>query len=249
VPKSISYFMPDFATSRPPVGDYFAAGAENSAIAGEAGLLGPRPAREPFSSRRDYVIRAAIHAMSHSCQPDAPSRIADELLVVRCQLGESDAFDTLIELWHRPLWVYIRRMAGRDEDAQDILQDVWLRVIRGIPRLRDGSRLRGWLFGITRRALMDRLRKQYAAPAHDSLDGDDVSVQPDLIDREADLRALDAALEAMPLGEREVLTLFYLRDLSLNELAETLGIPVGTAKSRLFRARQMLRTRMERQEP
>jgi DNA-directed RNA polymerase specialized sigma24 family protein len=43
-------------------------------------------------------------------------------------------------------------MAGPDEDAQDILQDVRLRVIRGIPRLRDGSRLRGWLFGITRRA-------------------------------------------------------------------------------------------------
>jgi RNA polymerase sigma-70 factor (ECF subfamily) len=171
------------------------------------------------------------------------------LLVVRCQLGEPEAFEELIARWHGPLWAYIRRMVPRDQDARDMLQDVWLRVIRGIPRLRDGSRLRAWLFGITRRALMDRLRRQYAAPAHDALDREDVPFEPDSADREADLVALEAALEALPFGDREVLTLFYLRDLSLNELAETLGIPVGTVKSRLFRARQLLRARMERQEP
>ena len=184
----------------------------------------------------------------HSREQDAPDRLADELLVVRCQLGEPEAFDTLIGRWHRPLWTYIRRMTGRDEDAQDILQDVWLRVIRGIPRLRDGTRLRGWLFGITRRVLMDRLRRQYAAPAYEVLDDDHGQVLFDPIDREPDFVALEAALEGMPFGEREVLTLFYLRDLSLNDMAETLGIPVGTVKSRLFRARQTLRTTIERQE-
>ena len=184
----------------------------------------------------------------HAIEQDQSGRDADELLVVRCQLGEAEAFDTLINRWHRPLWTYIRRMTGRDEDAQDILQDVWIRAIRGIPRLRDGTRLRGWLFGITRRALMDRLRRQYAAPAHDVLDDDQAFVSFDSVDREADFVALEAALDAMPLGEREVLTLFYLRDLSLNDMAETLGIPVGTVKSRLFRARQTLRTRMERHE-
>ena len=76
-----------------------------------------------------------------------PSRAADELLVVRCQLGEPDAFDALIARWHGPLWRYIRRMTGHDEEAQDIEQEVWLRVIRGIARLQDGSRLRGWLLG------------------------------------------------------------------------------------------------------
>jgi RNA polymerase sigma factor (sigma-70 family) len=139
-------------------------------------------------------------------------------------------------------------MTGRDEDAQDILQDVWIRVIRGIPRLRDRTRLRAWLFGITRRVLMDRLRRQYAAPAHDVLDDDELSVPFDATDHEADFVALEAAVDALPLGEREVVTLFYLRELSLNDMAETLGIPVGTVKSRLFRARQTLRTNMERQE-
>jgi RNA polymerase sigma factor (sigma-70 family) len=186
--------------------------------------------------------------MSQPSDRDTPSRAADEFLVVRCQLGEPDAFDALIARWHHPLWIYIRRMTGSDPDAQDILQDVWLRTIRGISRLRDGSRLRGWLFGITRRALMDRLRRHYSMPPSSPLDGEDVPSDPEPIDREADLEALEAALETMPLGEREVLTLFYLRDLSLAELAEALSIPVGTVKSRLFRARQMLRTRMERRK-
>ena len=177
------------------------------------------------------------------------SRAADDLLVVRCQLGEPDAFDALIARWHGPLWQYLRRMTGRDDEAQDLLQDVWLRVIRGIARLRDGSRLRGWLFGIARRALMDRLRREYAAPATSDVDSGDLVAEPEAIDNEADLAALERALDTLPAVERDVLTLFYLRDLSLAELGDVLNVPVGTVKSRLFRARKLLRAAMlERSE-
>lgn len=91
-----------------------------------------------------------------------PTSTENELLAVRCQLGEAAAFDELITRWHGPLWGFVRRLAGDDEAAREILQDVWVRVIRGIPRLRDGSKLRAWLFGIARRTVMDRLRDQYA---------------------------------------------------------------------------------------
>jgi RNA polymerase sigma-70 factor (ECF subfamily) len=170
-----------------------------------------------------------------------PSRAADELLVIRCQLGDPEAFDALIARWYPPLWRYVRRMAGRDEDAQDVLQDVWLRVFRGIARLRDGARLRGWLFGIARRTLMDRLRRAYAAPVLTDVDPGDLVAEAEPVDAEADLAALDAGLDALPAGDRELLTLFYLRDLSLAELAEALAVPIGTVKSRLFRARKLLR--------
>ena len=182
-------------------------------------------------------------------QPDdpTPSRSADELLVVRCQLGEPEAFDDLIALWHAPLWLFIRRMSGQDEEAQDILQDVWLRVIRGIARVRDGSRLRGWLFGIARRVLMDRLRRQYAVPPASEVDTEDLAAESDPPDRDSDLEALDAALETLPLIEREVLTLFYLRDLSLVEIADALDIPIGTVKSRLFRARRLARAALQKE--
>ena len=183
--------------------------------------------------------------MPHPVDPDDFSRTADELLAVRCQLGEPDAFDALIARWHRPLWLYIRRMTGHDHEAEDVLQEVWLRVIRGIAKLRDGSRLRGWLFGIARRVLMDRLRRQYVAPPLDDLDAVDPAADAEAIDREADLAALDLALDTLPLAERDLLTLFYLRDLSLAELAETLDVPVGTVKSRLFRARNLLRAAIQ----
>ena len=171
----------------------------------------------------------------------------DELLVVRCQLGEPEAFDDLIARWHGPLWQYIRRMTGRDEEAQDTLQDVWLRVIRGIARLRDGSRLRGWLFGITRRVLMDRLRRQYAMPPASEVSTDALAAEPEASDREESFEALDTAIETLPLIEREILMLFYLRDLSLAEIADALYIPIGTVKSRLFRARRMARAVIEKE--
>jgi RNA polymerase sigma-70 factor (ECF subfamily) len=186
--------------------------------------------------------------VSQDQSPDSVSadRAADELLVVRCQLGESDAFDALIGRWHQPLWSYIRRMAGRDADAQDLAQEVWIRVIRGIPRLRDGSRLRGWLFGIARRVLMDRLRRAYATPSTAEVEVDTLPAEATAsMELEADLALLDDTLTALPVTEREVLTLFYLRDLSLAELAEAVGVPIGTVKSRLFRARRMLRAAMQ----
>ena len=78
----------------------------------------------------------------------------DEWLVVRCQLGERQAFDELIEQWSGPVWKYVRRLTGSDDAADDVVQNVWLRVLRGMHKLRDGSKLRAWLFGIARRTLI-----------------------------------------------------------------------------------------------
>jgi RNA polymerase sigma factor (sigma-70 family) len=136
-------------------------------------------------------------------------------------------------------------LTGDEAAADDIAQDVWLRVLRGIGRLRDGSKLRPWLFGIARNAVMDRLRVQYAAPAMSDVDVMDVAAVDRSDDLEEELAAMERELTQLPVVEREVLTLFYLKELSLGEVAEVLGIPVGTVKSRLFRARQLLRREMD----
>ena len=172
-----------------------------------------------------------------------PTSTEDELLAVRCQLGEAAAFDDLIARWHGPLWGFVRSLSGDDEAAREILQDVWVRVIRGIPRLRDGSKLRAWLFGIARRTVMDRLRDQYARSPPVDVDVDEIpseTAADDIHDREA----LEDALGRIPLVEREAVTLFYLQELSLSEIAEALNVPVGTVKSRLFRGRRLLRQHM-----
>jgi len=110
--------------------------------------------------------------------------------------------------------------------------------------LREPARLRAWLFGIAHRALIDRFRQQYAEPPGVPVDDVDLA-EPDSRDDAAEaLELLHEELHRLPLIEREVLVLFYLEELTLAQLAEALGIPVGTVKSRLFRARGLLRQQL-----
>jgi RNA polymerase sigma factor (sigma-70 family) len=168
--------------------------------------------------------------------------LEDEWIAVRCQLGERAAFDELIERWHGPIGQYVRNLSD-DDAAQDIAQDIWLRVLRGIGRLRDPAKLRAWLFGIAHRTWIDTLRRKYAVVVAD-LDEVDQHDLPDPMvpeELEQELTALEHELSRLPAIEREALTLFYLRELSLHEIAQALDIPIGTVKSRLYRARRMLR--------
>lgn len=170
---------------------------------------------------------------------------ADELLAIRCQLGEREAFDQLIARWHEPLWRYLRRLANHDDVAADLTQDTWIRVMRGIAGLREPASVRPWLFGIARRVAMDRLRLKYSRPPPEDVDLERLAAPPDDTQPEADLAALDLAMAALPLADREALTLFYLRELSIHDMAALLQIPEGTIKSRLFRARQALRRELD----
>jgi RNA polymerase sigma factor (sigma-70 family) len=178
--------------------------------------------------------------------PTDRERERDELLAIRCQLGEHAAFDTLIERWHLPLWKYVRRLAGNDDQAAEALQDTWLRVLRGFPRLRDPARIRPWLFGIARRVMMDRLRGEYRRPPHESLETlEDVLVTEEFEALPA-FEPLLAEVAHLPVIEREAVVLFYVEDLTLAEVADVLDVPEGTVKSRLFRARRLLREQLQR---
>ena len=182
----------------------------------------------------------------------SPNDAAVELLAVRCQLGETDALDELVRRWHLPLWKYVRRLADDDSTAEEVLQDVWLRIVHGLPDLRQPSRLVAWMFRIARYASLDRLRGRYAQRDAlgtdadlelDRLEGDDAHVGLDELADE--LEELRHGLIALPMVEREVLTLFYLRELGLRQVAEVLEVPVGTVKSRLHRARNLLRAQLQ----
>src|SRR5687767_11014954 len=168
----------------------------------------------------------------------------DAILGVRCQLGEVEAFDELVGRFHPALYSYARRLTGGDDAASDAVQDIWVRVVRGLPGLREPERLRAWIFSIAHRTLMDRLRERYSDREVTGVGITETAAEPEDLTAEEQSVAVHAALESMPLIEREILTLFYLRELSLSEIAAALDVPIGTAKSRLFRARKLLRTRM-----
>nr|BFE57389.1 sigma-70 family RNA polymerase sigma factor [Dactylosporangium thailandense] len=162
--------------------------------------------------------------------------MTDERLVVRCQLGERDAFAELVRAWHDPIWSYVRRMLP-PAVTDDVAQEVWVAVLRGLPRLRDPARFTPWLFTIARRAVTNRLREEYARPEEPLSD----VASPDAVAEVLDRTELAGALSALPPREREILILFYLQDLSLETCAEICAVPIGTVKSRLNRARRLLR--------
>ncbi|MEU4563093.1 sigma-70 family RNA polymerase sigma factor [Actinoplanes sp. NPDC023936] len=159
----------------------------------------------------------------------------DARLVVRAQLGDRRALAELVGHWHEPLWRYVRRMTP---NADDVTQQAWAAALGSLPRLREPERFAPWLFTIARRAVMNQLRQGYGSP--DPLESD----LPDGRDPLAgvlDRAQIAEGLDGLPPPEREVIELFHLQDLSLQECAEILAVPVGTVKSRLHRARRLLR--------
>ena len=168
----------------------------------------------------------------------------DALLAVRCQLGQPDAFDELVGRFHPALSTYARRLTGSDDAAADAVQEIWLRAVRALPQLREPERLRSWLFGIAHRTLMDRFRQQYATQEITGVDLEAAAAQPEDLTVEERSVAVEAALSALPFLDREILTLFYLEELTLLEISNALAVPIGTVKSRLFRARHSLRAAM-----
>lgn len=166
----------------------------------------------------------------------------DGLLVVRCQLGEREAFRELVRVWHAPLWRYVRGMVSSPHLADDLTQEAWVAVVRGLPRLRQPERFAPWLFTIARRAVADHLRQAYQAPETS------VEVAGAVVDNDDSLGGVlttmqvEVGLTGLPPLEREVLILFHLQDLPLAACAEVLGVPPGTVKSRLHRARLLLRS-------
>ncbi len=168
--------------------------------------------------------------------------MTDELLVVRAQLGEHAALAEVLARWRMPVWIYVRRMLGADQ-ADDVTQEIWLAVVRGLPRLKDPGRFAPWLFTIARRSVTDRLRGKYAQAEKASGDGDMVVEDP--AEAIVDRAALVGVLSDLPVPEREILILFYLEDLPVEDCADICQIPAGTVKSRLNRARRLLREQLE----
>lgn len=173
---------------------------------------------------------------------------ADQLLVVRCQLGERAAFDDLIRRWSGSLHRYALKLSNDPELADDLTQEVWLRALQGLGKLREAAQFRAWLFGIAHRTFMDRLRSRYAMPVDTGIDLEELAATDATVDDEDLDRALAIGMASLPIVEREVLTLFYLEELSMADIAAALGIPVGTVKSRLFRARTLLRKHIVQEE-
>jgi RNA polymerase sigma-70 factor, ECF subfamily len=165
-----------------------------------------------------------------------------ELLVMRCQRGERDAMEELVRLWEQPLYYYVRRLLADEDVSRQVMQDAWVKVIKGIGRLREPKSFVPWAYTIVRMTAMDHMRHKYARPVQPM--DDEFDVADDWEDESIAAESAEQvhrALGQLSLQHREVLTLFFLQDLSLAEIAAMLEISEGTVKSRLHYAKKEMK--------
>jgi RNA polymerase sigma-70 factor (ECF subfamily) len=166
----------------------------------------------------------------------------DELLALRCQAGEPAAFAELIAAFERPLRYYLIKRLGDEDRAYDVLQEVWLKVVHTIRQLVEPAALRVWLYRLAHGAAVDHIRRRrvrQVAEQERSAPEDAAETDPEFTS--VDAQAIHRALDELPPLQREALVLFFLEDLSLGDIADVLGCPVGTVKSRLYYAKRALR--------
>lgn len=168
-----------------------------------------------------------------------------ELLTARCQQGDRAAWEELVRMWDGRLYYFIRRLIRHDADAFDVLQKTWLRIMRGLPSLDDPQKLVPWLYRIARNTTYSHAKMHDSA--HDLLsDRDDELTDTASIRTEfEDAEQVHRGLESLTVPHREVLTLAFLEEMSVEDVATVLGIPPGTVKSRMHFAKRALRVAIE----
>lgn len=174
---------------------------------------------------------------------------SDEDLIVAYVSGDEHAFARLVERHLSVVYTYAVRFAGQS-DAEDITQETFLKAWKNIRRYSSTTaRFKTWLMRIARNTAIDYLRKRKSIPLSffEDTDGNfldiaDEGALPEELTSEAyDAREIERALKDLPPNYREIITLYYDKDLTLQETAHILDIPLNTAKSRFRRALMSLR--------
>jgi RNA polymerase sigma-70 factor (ECF subfamily) len=178
---------------------------------------------------------------------EAARRAREEWLVLRCQLGEPEAFAELVREMERPLLYYAMKLLKDEDKAFDVLQEVWLRVLRQIRRLREPRSLRTWLYRIAHSLIVDRIRKDVSRANIEQERAESCAeAEPEPSFRDEDAAAIHCALDQIDARHREVLVLHFLEDLSVAEVAAIIGCPEGTVKSRIHHAKNALKSALVR---
>jgi RNA polymerase sigma-70 factor (ECF subfamily) len=188
---------------------------------------------------------------------DAQAQEAERKAILACQGGDMDAFEILYAKYHRGLYAYLLSMLRSPHVAEDLTQDIFIKLFRQIGSYRFQSPFAHWLFRLARNLAIDHLRKEKVRFAS-SLDADNDEGLPLrerlagkaetpaahslLIEKTAVIRQ---AVEELPEDFRVVVVLREWDELAYEEIGKRLGLSTGTVKSRLFRARGLLAKKLK----
>ncbi len=179
--------------------------------------------------------------------------------MARCQEGHLEEFGDLVSRYQSRLYSMAYRMLHNHEEAEDVVQETFLNVYRALASFK-GDRFSPWIYKIASNLCLDYLRRR--RPGNVSLDapvGPDGDIPREIADGTrlpeeaalAEALGLDVqrAIDTLPPKYRSVVVLRHVEDLAYEEIAEILVLPLGTVKTRLFRAREMLRVRLSDKPP
>jgi len=176
---------------------------------------------------------------------DPAGQLYERMLILRCQAGDEAALAELIATYSPRLRLFLRKLVHQDSAADDLLQDTWFDVYRKINALENPQAFAAWLYRIARdiayRAL--RRRPEPISPADEKWTDSIAAEEPQFA--HDDIERVRAALDQLPLQQREVLMLRFVEDMSYEQIAEVIARPVGTVRSRIHYAKLELRTNLE----
>ena len=182
---------------------------------------------------------------------DAPKIDVDQQLVERVQKGDKQAFDMLVLKYQGRVMSMVSRMVRDHHEAQDIVQEAFIKAYRALPRFRGDSAFYTWLYRIAMNTAKNHLVSKGRRPAIDGVELEEAEVVgiPKLQDidsperqllRDELERVINRAIKALPDDLKTAITLREFDGLSYEEIAHVMDCPVGTVRSRIFRAREAI---------
>ncbi len=180
----------------------------------------------------------------------------DEELVAKSVGGDAESFNELILRWERPIYVLAYRTIGREEDARDVCQETFLRAFRALPGFRGQAKFSSWLYRIALNLCRDWMRRERRAPTVQAPEGVDLldlaaAAEPsesieELVARKDLARAVERVMARLPEEQRTAIVLKEFHGLTFREIAEVVGCPLSTVKTRLYQGLTVLRRELAR---
>lgn len=183
--------------------------------------------------------------------PENLRELSDGDLIVKAVAGREDGFEELVRRYQRPITTYVYRMLGNYDAALDVTQEVFIKVYNSMTRYSAEYKFSTWLYKISHNAAIDYLRRnshREQSLETENADGayqlqfESKHLSPEQEREQSEWRAeIASVVRCLPAVYRELILLRHTQDLSYDEIAEITGLPLGTVKNRLFRAREMMR--------
>lgn len=179
------------------------------------------------------------------------SSATDRDLVSTAAAGLEGSFEELVRRYQRPISAYVYRMVGDYEAALDLTQEIFIKVYGSLSRYRSEFKFSTWIYKIAHNAAVDHLRRHAGRERSlvNGTDGDqyELPIESGRLtpeqesEREERRQEIEKVVRSLPATYRELITLRHSQDLSYEEIVDVTGLPLGTVKNRLFRAREMMR--------